>query len=123
MTQQTIVEITLDSLLAKVREVKYEGWRLVQICCTKLPECLELQYSFDKDYVYQSFKIVLKDTVTPVPSISGVYLSAFLYENEIHDLFGVKVENIAVDYKGDFYRTGIKHAFNQEEKPKETSHE
>ncbi|MBF0479085.1 MAG: NADH-quinone oxidoreductase subunit C [Candidatus Omnitrophica bacterium] len=117
MTQQTITEISIGDLLNKVRAFKYEGWRLVQICCTKLPDVLELQYSFDKDYVFNSLKIVLKDTSTAVPSVSGIYLSAFLYENEIHDLFGINVQGIAVDYKGEFYRTQVKHGFNQEVQP------
>jgi ech hydrogenase subunit D len=46
-----------------------------------------------------------------LPSISGVYFSAFLYENEIHDLFGISITDIALDYKGKFYQTAGKFPF------------
>jgi ech hydrogenase subunit D len=31
-----------------------------------------------------------------------------LYENEIHDLFGVPVDGLAIDFKGNFYKTAVK---------------
>ena len=46
-----------------------------------------------------------------LPSISSIYLCAVLYENEIHDLFGVQVAGIAIDFKGKFYKTAIKFPF------------
>ena len=39
-------------------------------------------------------------------------MNAFLYENEIHDLFGVVVKNINIDYGGTLYRTAIKTPFS-----------
>jgi ech hydrogenase subunit D len=36
-----------------------------------------------------------------------IYPNAFLYENEIHDLFGVGITHIAVDYRGTLYRTAL----------------
>jgi ech hydrogenase subunit D len=35
-----------------------------------------------------------------------------LYENEIHDLFGLVVKDIAIDYGGSLYRTAIKTPFS-----------
>ncbi|MBF0619526.1 MAG: NADH-quinone oxidoreductase subunit C [Candidatus Omnitrophica bacterium] len=110
---QEIMDITLGELMDKARKYQAQGFRLVQICCTKLPDTLELQYSFDKEYDFKSLRLTLPDASTPVPSISGVYLPAFLYENEIHDLFGINVHGMAVDYKGHFYMTAIKTPFNQ----------
>jgi len=92
--------------------MKAEGQRLVQICCTKLPGKLEIHYSFDKDYKFSSFRLTLADNSTSVPSISKIYWNSFHYENEIHDLFGIKVEGNVVDYQGNFYRTTIKTPFN-----------
>jgi ech hydrogenase subunit D len=43
-----------------------------------------------------------------VPSVSMIYPNAFLYENEIHDLFGVPIKNITIDYGGRLYQTAIK---------------
>ncbi|MBS4917269.1 MAG: hypothetical protein KHZ93_06810 [Clostridiales bacterium] len=37
-------------------------------------------------------------------SISNIYEPAFLYENEITDLFGVPIQLISPDYKGKLYR-------------------
>ena len=37
-------------------------------------------------------------------SISNIYGPAFLYENEITDLFGVPIQLISPDYKGKLYR-------------------
>jgi ech hydrogenase subunit D len=112
MTPQTILDITIPELPAKVRELQSQGNRLAQICCTKLPDKLELHYSFDRNYHYTSLRLTLADTETPVPSVSDIYWNAFLYENEVHDLFGVKISGIAVDYKGQFYRTAIPTPFN-----------
>ncbi|MEI6875855.1 MAG: NADH-quinone oxidoreductase subunit C, partial [Spirochaetota bacterium] len=39
----------------------------------------------------------------PVPSITPVFAGAYLYENEIRDLFGVAIERISVDWLGKVY--------------------
>ena len=39
-----------------------------------------------------------------VPSISRVYKSAIFYENEMRELFGLKVEYMKVDMQGTLYR-------------------
>jgi NADH:ubiquinone oxidoreductase subunit C len=44
---------------------------------------------------------VSKDTA--VSSISGVYLAAFLVENEIQDLFGIHFEGLVIDYDRTLY--------------------
>src|SRR5664280_215086 len=40
-----------------------------------------------------------------VPSISAFFGAAFLYENEMRELFGVNVTGIALDLKGQLYKT------------------
>lgn len=109
---QEIIDIQLSELRGKAEAMKREGARLVQICCTKLPDRLELHYSFDQDYALTSLRLTLPDTSVKVPSITSAFLCAFHYENEIHDLFGVEVEGNAVDYKGNFYRLAVKTPFN-----------
>ena len=37
-------------------------------------------------------------------SITGEIWSAFIYENEMHDLFGIKFKNLELDYQGNFFR-------------------
>ncbi|HXX35093.1 MAG TPA: NADH-quinone oxidoreductase subunit C [Thermodesulfobacteriota bacterium] len=108
---QEIMPIGKNDLLGKVAHLFAEGYRLVQIGCTTLESAYELNYSFDKDYRFKNLRM----TVAPgeeVPSISVIYPNAFLYENEIHDLFGIVVKDIAIDYAGSLYRTAIKTPFS-----------
>ena len=110
---QEIMPIGKNDLVGMVAHLFAEGYRLVQIGCSTLQSGYELNYSFDKDYRFKNLRV----TVAPdeeVPSISVVYPNAFLYENEIHDLFGVIVKNIAIDYRGTLYRTAIKTPFSVE---------
>jgi ech hydrogenase subunit D len=111
MSQEQIELITIDTLLEKVRAKKSQGCRLVQISATQLPGQIELTYSFDLDSQLTNLRLTLDGAEPHLPSISSIYLCAFLYENEIHDLFGVQVAGIAVDFKGKFYKTAIKFPF------------
>ena len=52
-----------------------------------------------------------------IPSISSIYWCAFLYENEIHDLFNVQVDGIAVDFHGHLYETAVKFPFGSTKPP------
>ena len=108
MSQEQIELITLDALLEKVRAKKAQDCRLVQISATHLPGQIELTYSFSQ---LTNLRLSLPGEAPHLPSISSIYLCAILYENEIHDLFGVQVEGMAIDFKGKFYRTAIKYPF------------
>jgi ech hydrogenase subunit D len=102
-----------NDLVGMAAQLFAEGYRLVQIGCTTLPGAYELNYSFDKDYRFKNLRV----TAAPgeeVPSVSVIYPNAFLYENEIHDLFGVVIRNINIDYGGTLYRTAIKVPFSVE---------
>jgi len=108
---QEIIHIGKNELVGIVVQLCAEGYRLVQIGCSTLEAAYELNYSFDKDNRFKNLRV----TVVPdeeVPSISMIYQNAFLYENEIHDLFGVVITNISIDYHGTLYRTSIKAPFS-----------
>ncbi|HZV82244.1 MAG TPA: NADH-quinone oxidoreductase subunit C [Geobacteraceae bacterium] len=108
---QEIIPIAKHDLVGIVAELFAEGYRLVQIGCSTLTDAYELNYSFDREYRFRNLRV----TVAPgeeIPSISVIYPGAFLYENEIHDLFGVAIRNIAVDYRGTLYRTAIRTPFS-----------
>ena len=111
MSQEQIELITLDALLEKVRAKKAQDCRLVQISATHLPGQIELTYSFDLNSQLSNLRLLLAGEAPHLPSISSIYLCSILYENEIHDLFGVQVEGMAIDFKGKFYRTAIKYPF------------
>ncbi len=109
--------ITPDALLQKVSGLKNDGYRLVQICATLLPERLELTYSFDLNGGLRHLRMELPPAAARIPSITSVYWGAFLYENELHDLFNVQVEGMAVDFHGTLYQTTIKFPFGSTKAP------
>ncbi len=45
---------------------------------------------------------------TTVPERHRQFLAAFVFENEVHDLFGVDIEGIAIDFGGNFYAVAQK---------------
>jgi len=83
------------------------GYRLVQIGCTPLEE-FQLDYSFDREGEFVNLRFSIPREGTELLSITNIYLCAFTYENEIHDLFGINITGIAIDYTGNFYRTKMK---------------
>lgn len=97
-----IVELT--GLLNNIKTVKTDGFSLMQICATKIDESYEILYTFGKGYDIRNLKTVVREG-EHVPSITDMFEAAYLYENEIHDLFGIAVDGINHDYKGTLYRT------------------
>jgi ech hydrogenase subunit D len=110
---QHITLIDKDQLVGISAELFAEGYRFVQVGCATLENSYELTYCYDKDYRLRNFRITLLPD-EEIPSISVIYPNAFLYENELHDLFGLNVRNISIDYNGTLYRTAIKTPFSIE---------
>jgi ech hydrogenase subunit D len=109
--EQPITVITIDELLARTTRFFHDGYRLVHIGCTRLDGIFEINYSFDKDYRFETLRVELLEGGN-LPSISSVYFGAFIYENEIHDLFGISVTGMNIDFKGTLYRTTVKYPFS-----------
>jgi ech hydrogenase subunit D len=107
---QDLRETTLERLLGEVLEMRDAGYRLVQIGATRT-EGFEINYSFDRNLAFVNLKLKLADNDQAIPSISGIYWSAFLYENELHDLFGLQIKHINIDYQGHFYKVARPAAF------------
>ena len=42
-----------------------------------------------------------------VPSLGELFPCAFMFENEMHDLFGIQVSGMTLDYRGGFYHLHI----------------
>ena len=109
--EQEIVTIEKSELIRRVEAIQSDGYRLVQVSCTKTDHfCID--YTFDKEYHFYGLRIILPLEQPTLPSISGIYFAAFLYENEIHDLFGVSVSDMKLDFKGKFYRIAEKNPFS-----------
>ena len=117
MSQEQIEVITVDALRAKVEAKRREGCRLVQISATRMPNEVELTYSFDLNSQLTNLRLSLPGEATRLPSISTIYGCAILYENEIHDLFDVAVDGLTVDFKGNFYKTKVKYPFGSTKAP------
>ena len=82
----TLLTIDRSELLAKVKELKAAGNRLVQISCT-LAEEFEITYSFDNDLALTNVRVMVTKADPVVPSITDIYLCAFAYENELQRPF------------------------------------
>lgn len=97
---ENLVEITVDHLLAEVHQCKFEGYRFVTATSVDNGDgTIDVLYHFDKDFVMKNFKITVNKE-DKVPSLSKDYFSAVLVENEIKELFGVNIVDIAIDYGG-----------------------
>ncbi len=103
MTEENLISVEPGDLVTKVMQLKHDGYRLAQICAVRTKEGYELSYSFGKGYELLNLRLTISED-TEIMSISEVFEPAFLYENEMVDLFGVKINLISLDYKGKLYR-------------------
>jgi ech hydrogenase subunit D len=110
MSQEQIETIAVESLLEKAGAKRQQGCRLVQVSATQLPGQVELTYSFDLNSQLSNLRLSLP-AGAHLPSITSIFGCAVLYENEIHDLFGVLVDGMSIDFKGNFYKTSVKFPF------------
>lgn len=103
--------IELVNLIGEVEDYKNKGYRLVNMSCTKTGEEYDINYSFELDFRFENIRIIISHD-TDIPSISGIYWGAFIYENEMHDLFGIHVRGMNVDFKGNLIRTSVPYPFS-----------
>lgn len=95
-----LIEISKEQLLGEVQNMVYNGYRFVTATCVDTGDGnLEVTYHFDRNYELQNYRIKVKKG-EELPSISKIFLCALLVENEMKELFGLKVTNIAIDYGG-----------------------
>lgn len=106
--EQTFEELPLAGVhdLAAARHA--EGWRYVQILAVNTEEGIDLVYSYMKDGHLANFNVSGVKQTDVVPSITDLYLEAFVCENEIHGLFDVAISDIAIDFGGMFYQLAEK---------------
>lgn len=112
MENQTTTNIEVGQLIGCVERFRNDGYRLVQIGCTKAGDLYEINYSFDKDYHFENIRIIVSQDAE-IPSISGMYWNSFIYENEMHDLFGIQVRGMNIDFKGTLIRTAVRFPFSK----------
>ncbi|HAJ73823.1 MAG TPA: hypothetical protein DCM49_03385 [Lachnospiraceae bacterium] len=104
-----LIDIDVTELLPKVMEFKTNGYRISQACAAYINEKYELSYSFTdlNTYEFITLRVVI-DVDTEVPSISEIIPAAVFYENEMKELFGVKIKMINLDYDNKLYRINAK---------------
>ena len=104
------VNVSPENIIDESQKLKFAGYHLMQQCATRVPDAFELIYSFGKDLEVKQLKITLPEE-NEISSITSIFPCAFIYENEMHDLFGVKIKMINIDYEGKLYRTAIETPF------------
>lgn len=108
---QHFEDISIDDILS-VAEREHEAHsRFVQVLCINGEEGINLVYSYqktaDQGYAMHNYRVHGVKPETHIPSVTKFYLVAFPFENEAHDLFGVQVDDIAIDFKGGFYKVAM----------------
>lgn len=96
----------------KVLEEKRKNNRLVQICSVSVEGGYELSYSFAEGYDFINYRINIAEDVE-IPSIADLFPSAALYENEMKELFGVKIQHINLDYNNQLYKIDVETPFKK----------
>lgn len=115
--ENVLKEIPVENLLEETMKMKYQNYRLSQACAVYVGGHYELSYSFAayEAYEFVTLRLVIEKDVE-VPSVTEIYPYAFLYENEMKELFGVKIQMINLDYNNKLYRIKTETPFLKEGK-------
>ena len=96
-----LIKVDKNSIVAEGKKMMDAGGKFVTAVCNDLDKDLEVTYFFsaNRGTEMKGLRCTLaKDEV--VPSLNGVTLATVLIENELQELFGLKVKGIAIDYGG-----------------------
>ena len=93
-----IIDVTIDNIVGEVMNMKNDGQRLVTFSAYAAGEGkMGILYHFDKELENTHLRLIV-DPDKPIPSVSGVYFSALLVENEIRDQWDVKFDGLILDF-------------------------
>lgn len=118
MQKAIYTTVGIDELLPHVQVLKGVGARFVQMHAERNVDdgSYRLVYTFinvraaqehiaqDGSYAIENLVVEGIDQYQEVPSISSYYPAVFPFENEAHDLFGLAITDMQVDFKGFFYQ-------------------
>lgn len=100
-----IVEIELNQLLLKALEMKKAGLRFSQACAAWINDRYELSYSWVNNETFDLTTLrVYAGLETIVPSITELIPTAVFYENEMAEMYDVKIDMMNLDFKHRLYR-------------------
>ena len=95
-----LFEISKEQLIVEAQNMKYGGYRFITSTCVDTADgYFDVIYHFDKDLEMKNYRVRVKKE-EEVQSISQIYFCAVLTENEMKELFGLNVINMAIDYQG-----------------------
>ncbi len=116
MREKYILEtVDIPTLYKIMLEKQRAGYRLAQICATAYEGGNELIYSVVDNYTFENYKVIVPID-EEINTISDFFPSAMLYENEMKELFDVKIKSINPDYNNKLYRITKKAPFKKEVK-------
>lgn len=103
--ENELIKIEKGELLSKCMELKKAGLRFSQACAAFFDGKYELSYSFadDETYEYKTLRLTA-DLLEEIPSITDIIPTAVFYENEMAEMYGVKIQMISLDYRSRLYR-------------------
>ena len=106
MSATTITAIEAGEILAYASAKKAAGWRLVE-CHANRPfedDKVEVEWTFsdDENLAVEMYRAKI-DHDQHIESVSHLFPCAFVFENEMHDLYGVQIDGILIDFQGGFY--------------------
>lgn len=108
-TDQKFVEIEKDKLTEKIQEM-YDGGYGLSMISVHYKGVLALIYSFEKNYELVNIRAEISAD-DEIESVCKLYPHSYVYENEVKELYGVKINNMDVDFKGNLYRKAVKTPF------------
>lgn len=118
MQKAIYTTVGIDELLSHVQALKGAGARFVQMHAERCVDdgSYRLVYTFinvraaqehiaqDSSHAIENLVVEGIDRYQEIPSISSYYPAVFPFENEVHDLFGLAITDMQIDFKGFFYQ-------------------
>ena len=118
MQKAIYTTVGIDELLPHVQALKGVGARFVQMHAERCVDdgSYRLVYTFinvraaqeqiaqDGSYAIENLVVEGINQYQEIPSISSYYPAVFPFENEAHDLFGLAITDMQIDFKGFFYQ-------------------
>lgn len=118
MQKAIYTTVGIDELLSHVQALKGVGARFVQMHAERNVDdgTYRLVYTFinvraaqeqiaqDGSYAIENLVVEGIDRYQEIPSVSSYYPAVFPFENEAHDLFGLAITDMQIDFKGFFYQ-------------------
>jgi NADPH-dependent glutamate synthase beta subunit-like oxidoreductase len=86
-------------MFIKINDLKAQNARMITITARDLGTEVEVIYHFERGFDVVNLRLKTPKN-EPIPSITGVFPAAFIAENELQDMFNIKVLGINVDFDG-----------------------